>query len=99
MKSSQHRQLKGRGYRVETVRSFLSLSAAETRLLDLKVLLIERLKKVRKANKVTQATLARLIESSQSRVAKMEAGSTDVSLDLICRSLFVLGDKISLQEK
>ena len=29
--------------------------------------------------------------SSQSRVAKMEVVSSDVSLDLICRALFALG--------
>jgi hypothetical protein len=35
--------------------------------------------------------LARLIKSSQSRVAKMEAGDPSVSLDLLIRSLLTLG--------
>ena len=40
---------------------------------------------------LTQQALADLIASSQSRVAKMEAGASDISLDLICRALFSLG--------
>ena len=35
--------------------------------------------------------LARTIKSSQSRVAKMEAGDPTVSLDLLVKSLFALG--------
>ncbi len=35
--------------------------------------------------------LAKLVKSSQSRVAKMEAADDSVSLDLLVRSLFALG--------
>jgi hypothetical protein len=35
--------------------------------------------------------MARSIKSSQSRVAKMEAGDPTVSLDLLLRSLLALG--------
>ena len=40
---------------------------------------------------LTQNQLAELIESSQSRVAKMEAGDRTVSLDLLVRSLLAMG--------
>jgi transcriptional regulator with XRE-family HTH domain len=40
---------------------------------------------------MTQMDKARLLKSSQSRVAKIEAGDTSVSLDLLVRSLIVLG--------
>lgn len=40
---------------------------------------------------MTQADLAKLLRSSQSRVAKMEAGESSVSLDLLMRSLLALG--------
>jgi transcriptional regulator with XRE-family HTH domain len=40
---------------------------------------------------MTQSDLARKLKSSQSRVAKMEAGEGSVSLDLLVRSLLVLG--------
>jgi transcriptional regulator with XRE-family HTH domain len=41
--------------------------------------------------RLTQQQVAKLIDSSQSRIAKMEAAGSDVSLDLICKALFVLG--------
>ena len=39
--------------------------------------------------------LAEKINSSQSRVAKIEAGATDVSLDLALRAVFALGGELS----
>jgi DNA-binding XRE family transcriptional regulator len=92
MKAAKRRKLEARGYRVTDTKEFLGLSDAEARLVELKVSLIERVKEIREANKVTQAELAKLLKSSQSRVAKIEAGASDVSLDLICRALFALGE-------
>jgi predicted transcriptional regulator len=43
---------------------------------------------------VTQSQLAKRIKSTQARVAKVEAGSPDVSLDLMFRSLFVAGGNL-----
>jgi predicted transcriptional regulator len=43
------------------------------------------------AQKISQKELAKNIKSSQSRVAKMEACDPSVSLDLIIKTLFVLG--------
>jgi len=40
---------------------------------------------------VSQVALAKRLRSSQSRVAKMEAGDPSVSMDLLVRSLLVLG--------
>ena len=45
----------------------------------------------REKKQLTQAQLAKMIRSSQSRVAKMEAGDPTVSLDLLVRSLLALG--------
>lgn len=42
---------------------------------------------------MTQAGLAKHLGSSQSRVAKMEAGDASVSLDLMARSLLGIGAK------
>jgi len=41
--------------------------------------------------KITQEQLAKMMSSSQSRVAKMETGDPTVSLDLLVRSLLTLG--------
>ena len=49
------------------------------------------IQEARKQQNLTQEELARLLKSSQSRIAKMEAGDPSVSLDLLVRSLLVLG--------
>jgi transcriptional regulator with XRE-family HTH domain len=49
------------------------------------------LRAYRKQRQLTQMDLAKLLKSSQSRVAKMEAGDPSVSLDLLVRSLLAMG--------
>ena len=91
MNQAKRRKLQKAGFKVGSVQDFLELSNEEMALIDLKVHLVEMLKSARKSNRLTQQGLARLIASSQSRVAKMEGGAPDISLDLICRALFSLG--------
>src|SRR4051812_5672128 len=91
MNTSKKERLRKRGYRITDAQEFLGLSDEEMALIDLKISLIEKLKKTRAARKITQQQLARLIQSSQSRIAMLERGRPDVSLDLICRALFALG--------
>jgi len=90
MKPSKRNKLGKAGFKVGTAQEFLGLSDGEMALIELKVRLIGMLKTVRTEAGVTQHALAKLIGSSQSRVAKMEAGGSDVSLDLICKALFAL---------
>jgi DNA-binding XRE family transcriptional regulator len=91
MKPARRNKLRKLGYRVTNTREFLGLSDEEMALIDLKLSLIEKLKEVRRAQGITQSQLARTMRSSQSRVAMLERGRGDVSLDLICRALFALG--------
>ena len=84
-------KLRKLGYRVTSAQEFLGLSDEEVALIDLKIALIEMLKEKRQSKGMTQHQLARLIRSSQPRVAMLEKGASDVSLDLICRALFALG--------
>ena len=60
-------------------------------LIELKRSLARLTRDTRQTNKITQQALAKLLDSSQSRVAKIEAAFPDVSLDLLVRALFVLG--------
>jgi len=57
----------------------------------IKLVLSDHLKQQRQQRKLTQGELGKLLRSSQSRVAKMEAGDPSVSLDLLVRSLLTLG--------
>jgi DNA-binding XRE family transcriptional regulator len=80
MTRNQCNNLAKAGYRVTTTQEFLGLSDEEMAVIDLKVLLIEKLKELRSQKKMTQHQLARLLGSSQSRVAMLEKGRPGVSL-------------------
>ena len=91
MNVSKKRKLESAGFKVGGAQEFLGLSNDEMALIDLKVRLIRMLRPARASTGITQGELATRIGSSQSRVAKMEAASPDVSLDLICKALLALG--------
>jgi DNA-binding XRE family transcriptional regulator len=91
MRKEKRARLERAGWKVGTVREFLGLSATEEALVELKLTLSRGLKERRARRKLTQAQLARLVKSSQSRVAKMEAGDPSVSIDLLIRSLLAMG--------
>ncbi|MBP9838741.1 MAG: helix-turn-helix transcriptional regulator [Proteobacteria bacterium] len=92
MKKSKREKLIKAGYRFSDAGSFLGLSEAEAALVELKVNLTLRLKELRQKKNISQVELAKLLGSSQSRVAKIESASADVTLDLIYKALFILGD-------
>ena len=91
MQSAKKRKLEASGWRVGQTEDFLGLSSEERVLVDMRVALTNALKEKRKQKHLTQEMLAELIHSSQSRVAKMEAGDVGVTLDLIIKSLVALG--------
>ncbi len=91
MNKAKRKQLERKGWRIAGAEEFLGLSPEESRLIELKLALSRRLRERREARKLTQTELARQLRSSQSRIAKMEAGDPSVSLDLLIRSLFSLG--------
>ena len=91
MNKAKKRRLERRGWRVGTPAEFLHLTPDESAYIELKLRLSDSLQVRRRRSSLTQHQLARLLKSSQSRVAKMEAGDPSVSLDLLIRSLLVLG--------
>ena len=95
MKRAKRKRLEAAGWQVGTVRQLLDLSAAEAELVEMRVALAAGLRVRRERAQVTQTALARQLKSSQSRVAKMEAGDPSVSLDLLIRAHLTLGAKRS----
>jgi len=93
MDSTKRKRLQKAGWRVGSVREFLGLNEAETELVEMRVALAAGLKKRRERSKLTQSALAKRLKSSQSRIAKMEAGDPTVSLDLLIRAHLTLGAK------
>ncbi|GAI89619.1 unnamed protein product [marine sediment metagenome] len=91
MLEAKRERLEKKGWKVGTAEEFLGLSPEEVAYIDLKLRLGQTLLKHRKKDHLTQAELARRINSSQSRVAKMEGGDPSVSLDLLIRALLALG--------
>ena len=91
MRGAKRKRLEAQGWKVGTSQEFLGLSDEESAYVDLKVRLAASLRERRQRRGLAQADLAKALRSSQSRVAKMEAGDPSVSLDLLIRSLLALG--------
>jgi ribosome-binding protein aMBF1 (putative translation factor) len=91
MRDAKKKRLEARGWKVGTAAEFLGLSNEEAAFVELKIKLAEGLRDRRQRLGVTQAELAKRLKSSQSRVAKMEAGDPSVSFDLLIRALLLIG--------
>ena len=91
MREEKRRRLEAKGWKIGTAQEFLRLSAEEAAYVALKVRLATGLRARRRRQNLTQADLAKRLQSSQSRIAKMEAGDPSVSVDLLIRSLLTLG--------
>lgn len=76
-----------------SVKEFLDLSDADIEYIETRRALSRMLKEVRERLHLTQAEVASRLETSQSRVAKMEKADPTVSADLMLQSLFRLGLK------
>lgn len=95
MKQSKKQRLERAGWVVSDAANFLGLSAEEARFVELKLSLAAGVRQLRERRGLTQAALAKRLGSSQSRVAKMEAGDASVSVDLMIRSLLGIGARPS----
>ena len=91
MQSTKRKKLEAAGWKLGNTDEFLELSPDESAYIEMKLALSNFLRKRRLAKKLSQIELASLVNSSQSRVAKMEAGDPSVSIDLIMKSLLALG--------
>ncbi len=95
MKSSKKQRLEAAGFKVGSPDEFLGLTPEESTLVSLRLSLAEQVRSRRLRLHCSQTELARRIGSSQSRIAKLEAAESDVSLDLLFRALFATGAKMS----
>lgn len=91
MRESKRKKLEAKGWKIGTPKEFLGMSDEDEAYVSLRLKLADGLRARRQSRGVTQVGLARTIKSSQSRVAKMEAGDPTVSLDLLVKSLLALG--------
>lgn len=91
MKQKKRKKLTSKGFRVGTAAEFLQLSPEEEAYIEIRLELSALAKSQRKKRGWTQEQLARATGSSQSRIAKLEAGDPGTSLDLMIKVLLRLG--------
>lgn len=91
MNTAKRKRLEAAGWSVGSTADFLELSPEEAAFVELKLRLSESLRKRRTHQNLSQTALAKKLKSSQSRVAKMEAGDPTVSIDLLIRALLAMG--------
>jgi ribosome-binding protein aMBF1 (putative translation factor) len=91
MQKGKRKRLEQAGWRVSSAKDFLDLEPEEVALIEMRRSLSASLKARRLKQGLSQQALASRLASSQSRVAKMEAGDPSVSLDLLIRALLAVG--------
>jgi len=91
MRDLKKKRLLARGWKLGDAAEFLGLTVQEGLLVAVRLQLAQSLRRRRESRKLTQQQLAKAMGSSQSPVAKMEAGDPSVALDLLVRSLLALG--------
>ena len=91
MDKATKQKLEAAGWKTGDAQDFLGLTDAEAAFVDMKLALAADFKARRLDRHLNQTQVARIIGSSQSRVAKMEAADPSVSVDLLIRALLKLG--------
>lgn len=93
MDARKKKKLEAAGWRVGSAADFLELTPEESALVDVKLALGKLVRATRIRRHLSQQALAGRLRSSQSRVAKVEAGDSGVSLDLMFKAAFAAGAK------
>jgi predicted XRE-type DNA-binding protein len=93
MKKEQKERFEKAGWKVGTASEFLGMTEAEQALVETKLRLGDAVRALRVQNNLSQAGLAKLMGSSQPRVAKLENRDPEVSLDLQMKAIFAVSAK------
>ena len=91
MNAAKLKGLRAAGWKVGSAKDFLVLSDDEAALVGLKASLADAIKQARQKRRLSRVDLARRVGSSQSRVAKTEAGDPPVTIDLMVRAILATG--------
>ena len=95
MNAAKRKKLSAAGWMIGSAEEFLDLTPEESAYIEMRLKLADGLKRRRKQKRLTQVEAAKVLGSSQSRVAKMEAGDPSVSLDLLVKSHLALGNSLT----
>jgi hypothetical protein len=87
-------RLEAAGWRSGDAADFLGLSEEERQLLDARVELARAVREYRLMSNITQRDLAERMNSTQPRIAKIEAASADVSFEQLFKALIAVGGRV-----
>ncbi len=91
MDQDKRARLEALGFKFGTAQEFLGLTDEENAIVEMRLALSAAIRSRRKQRHISQVGLAERLKSSQSRIAKIEAGDPSVSTDLLIRALFATG--------
>ncbi len=97
MEKAKQERLESAGWKVgdfADFADFLGLDDVERQLIEHRVELGLATRLIRESKGITQKALAKQIQSTQSRVSKIEEADPEVSLDLMFRAFFAIGGKL-----
>jgi DNA-binding transcriptional regulator YiaG len=95
MDTDERAKLEAMGYAVvDDAADWLELTEVERQILEFRLGLARAIRRRREAAGLSQAKLARMIGSSQSRIAKVEGAAGGVAIDLLMRAYFSTGGTI-----
>ena len=95
MKRAKKERLERDSWVVADAATLVGLSGEEAHFVELKLALAAGVRHFRERRGLTQPALAKQLGSSQSRVAKMEAGDASVSANLMITCLLAIGAETS----
>src|SRR5437660_8356268 len=98
MQPGKRKALEAAGWKFGDAADFLAMTDEERQMLDLRVDAALAVRRQRKAMKLSQQELARRIQTSQPRIAKIEKAAHDVTLDQILRAYAAAGGRIVIRE-
>lgn len=99
MNPEKRKRLAAVGWVETSLEDLLGLSPAESKLIDLRIAMSRAAKAAREQAGLTQGDIAKIIKTSQPRVAKAEQSGRDVSLDAIARCLLATGAEVTITVK
>ena len=91
MDAKKIKELEAKGWKVGSAAEFLQLTEEEVAMVETRLALSKMTKQKRQQKRLSQEAAAKRIGSSQSRFAKLEAGDSSVSVDLMLKAVYNLG--------
>ena len=91
MTDERRKELEARGFKFTNIGELFDLSEAEVEMIEVRISLAIKLRKLRERKRLTQRDLAAALGTSQARISMMETGDPGVAIEQIIRALLTVG--------